>query len=38
MAKRMPSRIKVTNYGLATFLIALPAMILLYKWGTWYLK
>jgi hypothetical protein len=38
MAKRMPSGIKVTNYGLATFLIALPAMILLYKWGVWYLK
>jgi hypothetical protein len=38
MAKRMPSGIKVANYGLATFLIALPTMILLYKWGIWYLK
>jgi hypothetical protein len=31
MADTIPSGIKVLNYGLATFLIALPTMILLYK-------
>lgn len=28
----MPSPTRTLNYGLVTFLIALPAMILLYKW------
>jgi hypothetical protein len=29
-----PATLKVLNYGLATFLIALPAMILTYQWVT----
>lgn len=29
-----PSAIKTLNYGLAAFLIVLPAMILLYAWAT----
>jgi hypothetical protein len=32
MADTMPSRIKVLNVSLATFLVALPAMILVYRW------
>jgi hypothetical protein len=28
----MPSRTRVLNYGLATFLVVLPTMILLYEW------
>ena len=27
-----PSGIKLLNYGLATFAVAFPAMILLYQW------
>jgi hypothetical protein len=32
MAETMPSTMKVLNVSLATFLVALPAMILLYRW------
>jgi hypothetical protein len=32
--RTMPSTIKVLTVSLATFLVALPAMILLYKWLT----
>jgi hypothetical protein len=38
MAQRMPSGMKIANYGLFTFLVALPAMILLYKGVVWYLS
>jgi hypothetical protein len=31
MAATIPSPTKALNFGLATFLVALPAMILLYK-------
>jgi hypothetical protein len=34
MASTMPSTIKVLTVSIATFLVALPAMILLYKWLT----
>lgn len=34
MAATMPSTIKVVNVGLATFLLALLAMIVLYQWVT----
>lgn len=27
-----PSGIKLLNYGLGTFLLAFPAMVLLYRW------
>jgi hypothetical protein len=33
MDKAIPSRIKVLNYGVGTFLVALATMILLYKWA-----
>jgi len=32
MDDALPSRTKILNFGLVTFLTALPAMILLYKW------
>jgi hypothetical protein len=32
MADPPPSPIKLLNHGLAAFLIALPAMVLAYKW------
>jgi hypothetical protein len=32
MEHAMPSATKVLNYGLVTFLVAFPAMVLLYKW------
>jgi hypothetical protein len=32
MERIAPSAIKMLNYGLVTFLLAFPAMILLYKW------
>jgi hypothetical protein len=32
MDSALPSRTRVLNYGLATFLVALCAMILVYKW------
>jgi hypothetical protein len=32
MDDAIPSGIKVLNYALVTFLIALPSMILLYRW------
>jgi hypothetical protein len=32
MDNTMPSPTKVLNYGLATFLVALSLMILLYTW------
>ncbi|MEA2998900.1 MAG: hypothetical protein QOH04_3239 [Sphingomonadales bacterium] len=32
MDDAIPSGIRVLNYGLATFLIALSTMILLYNW------
>ena len=32
MSKIMPSTTRTLNYGLVTFLIAFPAMVLLYKW------
>jgi hypothetical protein len=34
MAATIPSPIKLLNFGLATFLLAFPAMILLYRWAT----
>jgi hypothetical protein len=34
MAATMPSTTKALNYALATFLLALPAMIGLYSWAT----
>ena len=34
MEKALPSRIKILNYGLATFVIAFPTMILLYRMVT----
>jgi hypothetical protein len=33
MDDAIPSGTKVLNYALATFLVALPSMILLYKWA-----
>ena len=32
MDSASPSPVKTLNYALATVLIALPAMVLLYKW------
>jgi len=32
MDRPMPSATKVLNFGLATFLVALPAMVLVYRW------
>lgn len=32
MEDSIPSGTKVLNYALVTFLIALPSMVLLYKW------
>jgi hypothetical protein len=32
MDDAIPSGTKVLNYALVTFLVALPGMILLYKW------
>ncbi|MEA3048419.1 MAG: hypothetical protein QOG84_255 [Sphingomonadales bacterium] len=32
MEDATPSGTKVLNYALATFLIALPSMILVYRW------
>jgi hypothetical protein len=32
MDDAIPSGTRVLNYGLVTFLIALPSMILFYKW------
>jgi hypothetical protein len=34
METAAPSRAKTLSYVLATFLVALPAMILLYRWFT----
>jgi hypothetical protein len=31
MARTIPLKMKTLNYGLATFLIMLPTMVLLYK-------
>jgi hypothetical protein len=33
VAKIRPSGTKALNYLLTTFLVALPAMVLVYKWG-----
>jgi hypothetical protein len=33
MGEALPSRTKILNFGLVTFLTVLPAMILLYKWA-----
>jgi hypothetical protein len=33
MDRTAPSRIKMLNYGLVTFLVTLPTLILLYKWA-----
>jgi hypothetical protein len=33
MAKIRPSATKALNYVLTTFLVALPAMVMVYKWG-----
>jgi hypothetical protein len=30
--RSLPSATKVLNFGLATFLVALPAMVLVYRW------
>ncbi|MEA3040300.1 MAG: hypothetical protein QOE79_2813 [Sphingomonadales bacterium] len=32
MEDAIPSGTKVLNYALATFLVALPSMILVYRW------
>jgi len=32
MDRPMPSATKVLNVGLATFLVALPMMVLIYRW------
>jgi hypothetical protein len=32
MEDALPSRTKVLNYALVTFLIALPSLVLLYRW------
>jgi hypothetical protein len=29
-----PGRAKILSYAMAAFLVALPAMILLYRWAT----
>ena len=34
MAAALPSAAKTLNYALVTFLVALPAMVLAWKWGT----
>ena len=34
MEKAQPSALKVLNYGLATFLVALPAMVFIYRLAT----
>jgi hypothetical protein len=33
-AAALPSTVKALNYGLVTFLLMLPALILAYKWAT----
>jgi hypothetical protein len=32
MENEIPSGTKVLNYALVTFLVALPSMVLLYRW------
>jgi hypothetical protein len=34
MDRAAPSGLKALGYTLATFLVAFPAMILLYRWAT----
>jgi len=34
MERATPSGLKALSYTLATFLVALPTMILLYRWAT----
>ena len=30
--RSMPTRTRLLNYGLVTLVVALPAMVLMYKW------
>jgi hypothetical protein len=30
--RSVPTRTRLLNYGLATLVVALPAMVLMYKW------
>jgi hypothetical protein len=33
MSQTIPSRVKLLNYGLITFLLVFPGLVLLYKWA-----